>query len=147
MSNFLNEKDLNDEKIKNAITSLQELEHVETLVRVYATVMKSKLISLFSKKKKLSNASTDILKLIHQKANEACPPNLQPPATEHPSLWKEDEKFVSFISQPYELNHNSIKAIIEFCEKEGFEVNINVKNSWHFPGRTLFVEFTTQKSK
>ncbi|MDQ4146347.1 MAG: hypothetical protein M3120_01390 [Pseudomonadota bacterium] len=73
--------------------------------------------------------------------------NCTPPGTDHPQLWVKDRKPYSYTSEPYGLSGQKLAKVLAFCEHFRLEVNIDADPSWHFPGNTLFVEFTKKESE
>jgi hypothetical protein len=73
---------------------------------------------------------------------EKCSGSATIPASDHCSTWKRDGQVSHIISQPYYLGYEDLVRTMMFCEKYNLEVNINSSESWHFPGRTLNLEFT-----
>lgn len=63
------------------------------------------------------------------------------PIHDHLDELVKDRKTVSMLAQPYMITFQELKDTIEFCEKYGFEMEINAAQSWHFPGTTLLVEY------
>lgn len=67
------------------------------------------------------------------------------PCADHLSEWREGDKTVSVVSQPYSgLGLNSMREIVAFCEANGFQVDVSAA-SWHFLGHTLRIEYSRQK--
>jgi hypothetical protein len=63
-------------------------------------------------------------------------------ASDHNSLWSIAGKPAAYVAQPYELSLDELDSIVQFCRKHGLQCSVNAKDSWHFPGRTLSVNFT-----
>ena len=63
-----------------------------------------------------------------------------PPGTDHESMWLRGEEPEKFVSQPYTLDMETLRAMITYCRKRGLTFTIR-GGSWHFPGSTVLVEF------
>jgi hypothetical protein len=60
---------------------------------------------------------------------------------------REGEELPSVVeSNPYTLGLEDLKEIIGACEKYGLRVIVSASESWHFPGRTVLVEFKRDKA-
>jgi hypothetical protein len=60
---------------------------------------------------------------------------------------REGEELPSVVeSNPYTLGLEDLKEIIGACEKYGLQMVISASESWHFPGRTVLVEFKRAKT-
>jgi hypothetical protein len=66
------------------------------------------------------------------------------PGSDHISEWVKDGKTAKIVSQPYRLSYDDLKELIAFCEAKGLKAEISAQ-SWHFPGRTLRVDFSLAK--
>lgn len=84
---------------------------------------------------------------VHRMRRERCPSNRRDPgvclthflpAADHLSEWREEEGNERFIvSQPYSLDYDSMKELVEYCEKLHLRADVSARLSWHFPGETL----------
>jgi hypothetical protein len=54
-------------------------------------------------------------------------------------------KSLSYISQPYQLNLNQLREIVEICNANKLDVSIDAR-SWYFPGSTICVTYQRQAS-
>jgi hypothetical protein len=63
------------------------------------------------------------------------------PFTDYPSLSMKDGKPHCLISQPYELDMESLEDITHFCKQHGLSFTIEAYPAFHFPTRALFVAF------
>lgn len=77
----------------------------------------------------------------------ACNARNNIPASDHLSEWQKDGKTLFIVSQPYGMSFDSLKKTVLFCESNGLAVNISAESSWHFPGRTIAVEYTSIENK
>lgn len=90
---------------------------------------------------------------IHRLVGEDCPDSpdspcfIRFPGQDHLSEWHANRKTLSVVSQPYRLSFETIKEMTQFCENWGLTVEISAQDSWHFPGRTLFIEFKRAEAK
>ncbi len=67
----------------------------------------------------------------------------QPPADDHGRLvFCEGARPIAYLSQPYGLDHTSIKRIIAFSEGWGLEVDINPGQAMWYPGKTCAVAYS-----
>lgn len=66
------------------------------------------------------------------------------PGQDHLSEWVEDGETKAIVSQPYYFSYETMKETVKFCEKHGLRADISAE-SWHFPGRTLRVDYTLKK--
>lgn len=67
-----------------------------------------------------------------------------PPGHDHPSSYvtKSGERVLVF--EPYGLGHNTLKALLAWCEARQLECSVSGQSSW-FPGRTVLVEITKRE--
>lgn len=65
----------------------------------------------------------------------------QIPGSDHVSEWTQNGTTVKVISQPYHMSYETMKEMVEFCEKNGLRADIS-SESWHFPGKTIRVDIT-----
>lgn len=81
----------------------------------------------------------DVLHLLGQNPDEKN--RLIPPGNDHESLWvNADGEVESYIFQPYHMDLEKIRSLVEFCEKHGLTAHINAARSWHCAGKTMLVE-------
>lgn len=74
------------------------------------------------------------------KGNNSC--ECRPPDDDHAELLIKGGAPHVYISQPYGIGGVvSLRKIIAFCEKYGFDVDITAY-SWWFPSQTLLLEYT-----
>ena len=66
---------------------------------------------------------------------------LRSPIDDHIYEFTKNGKTDSLVAQPYEITHEELVKAVPFCELNGLRMNISVSDSWHFPGKTLLVEF------
>lgn len=71
----------------------------------------------------------------HCAANHRC----APPGTDHPSLWLRHGKPVVFVSQPYDLDGDTLRELLAFCDARSLHLHLSSSRSWHYPGKTLLV--------
>ncbi len=64
-----------------------------------------------------------------------------PPATDHGTLFGKEGVPALFVSQPYVLKHAQLLQIMDFCETNNLQVEINPSLSWWFAGKTMAVIF------
>jgi hypothetical protein len=63
-----------------------------------------------------------------------------PPGMDHCTMWQSGGHPVKFVSQPYELDMQTLGAMIAWCRKNRLTFTIS-GGSWHSPGATLLVAF------
>jgi excisionase family DNA binding protein len=68
------------------------------------------------------------------------------PGRDHLSEWVQDGKTSKIVSQPYNLSYETLKELVEYCEKRGLRADISAE-SWHFPGKTIRVDFSLNKQR
>ena len=68
-----------------------------------------------------------------------------PPSADHYSLWSQNGKPYSYVSQPYHIEHEDLKSLYEYAEKNGLFVHVRADKSWYYPGHSLFVELKKKK--
>lgn len=74
------------------------------------------------------------------KAGDA--PPCRPPGSDHADLWIKNGKPAVYTFQPYGLSYDTLKKLLDFCERWGLEVHIDTWPAGHFPGSVLWVEVT-----
>lgn len=71
--------------------------------------------------------------------------NVFRPWMDHPSLWLKDGKPFTFVCQPYRLSLDDIREIVRYCDAHDLDLDICSGWSWHYPGRTLFIELSKKE--
>jgi hypothetical protein len=66
---------------------------------------------------------------------------LRSPIADHIYEFTKNGKTHSLVAQPYEITHEEIDKAVQFCKANDFRMKITASDSWHFPGKTLLVEF------
>jgi hypothetical protein len=66
---------------------------------------------------------------------------LRSPIDDHIYEFTKNGKTVSLVAQPYEITDEEIDKAVQFCKANDFRMKITASDSWHFPGKTLLVEF------
>ena len=82
------------------------------------------------------SSSTDFRRLNGH--HETKYPGVYRPWQDHMSLWNKDGKPHVFVSEPYHLSMEQIKALIADCEAEELTFYINTNSKWN-PGSSLAV--------
>lgn len=85
-----------------------------------------------------------IRRLFTKKCRRGCDCH-RPPGDDHGSLWLKDGKPHTYISQPYGLVQDQLREIVEFADAHGLRVEIGAARSFHFPGKTICVEYRREK--
>ena len=67
-----------------------------------------------------------------------------PPGDDHPSLWLKDGKPHIYVSQPYGLEWDKLRALVMWCGRWGLRAAVHAE-SWHYPGRTVAVMITAAR--
>ena len=67
--------------------------------------------------------------------------DISSPVSDHLSEVRKDGNTIAIVAQPYEISSKEIEELQVFCKQHGFTYRICAGDSWHFPGRTLLVEF------
>lgn len=60
------------------------------------------------------------------------------PGADHDGLWIRDGRPWAWTTQPYDLDHESLRGMLAFCDAHGLEMTVS-GSSWHFLGRTVLV--------
>lgn len=63
----------------------------------------------------------------------------RPPSSDHPEVLLRDGKPSVFVSQPYGLGHDELKALLAWADERKMEVHVDACG-WYFFGRALRVE-------
>lgn len=66
------------------------------------------------------------------------------PINDHQSEIVIDSKTKMIIAQPYEISETDLVDTLALCKKHDLQLKITAADSWHYPGRTLFVELTSR---
>ncbi len=61
------------------------------------------------------------------------------------TLWNSDGHPAKLVAQPYELSFAELEEIVDYCRKYDLQCSVSGGTSWHFPGRTLFVQVEPKK--
>jgi hypothetical protein len=61
------------------------------------------------------------------------------PGADHVSQWSRDRTPVVFVSQPYFLRMEDMRATFALCDQYGWTLRVSTR-SWHFTGETFLVE-------
>jgi len=113
--------------------------------QVFATALGARLEAEWAKTNGLTRAKGH--PCVHRLLDFHCAPAMAescdcvPPFTDHPSLWMKDGKPHCLVSQPYEMDMESIEDITAFCKQHGLSFTIDAYPAFHFPTRALFVVF------
>jgi hypothetical protein len=59
------------------------------------------------------------------------------PGADHSTVWRDEEGRLIYVTQPYDLLHDSLAAMFAKCRDLGLELDVSAAGSWHFPGWTL----------
>jgi len=62
------------------------------------------------------------------------------PGDDHCSLWVRGKRPMAWVSQPYHLYPDTLRAMLAAADKYGLDFTVTT-GSWWYPGRTLFVEW------
>lgn len=65
-----------------------------------------------------------------------------PPGADHRRLWLRDGKPAVYTFEPYHLDHETLRCLVEFCERWELELGIHAWPASHYPGEVLWVEIT-----
>ena len=65
-----------------------------------------------------------------------------PPVGDHDTLWIRDGKPAVYLAQPYQLEWEELKGLVEFCVKNGLRAGVDTWPSFHFPAHVLSVHIT-----
>lgn len=64
---------------------------------------------------------------------------LPPPGVDHDYLWRKDGKLSAYVFEPYSLNGETIKELVDYCDRNGLGMTIDARWATHFPGLTTAV--------
>lgn len=109
------------------------------LVRACAAMMAAPVLSAVTSGLRLSKGTKDVMRLFG-KRNKVGDLPFQPPGSDHSSLWNQHGMPERFISQPYDLQMDTLREMLKFCDKRGLTLGVH-GGSWYFPGATILVEF------
>jgi hypothetical protein len=62
----------------------------------------------------------------------------RPPGTDHASLWLDRDGQAVYVSQPYDLESETLRAMLAFADRWGLGFTINGE-AWHHPAALLVV--------
>jgi len=138
------------EKFKKAIAALIELEQSEAGMGSYACgeflsqnnekILKNRGIKkLYShpcirrvlKKRHLSGGKSAWI------GGEICKCYL--PGSDHTDLWKTPEGNIIYVTQPYGIDWENLRALVKMGEEMGLAISIGAESTW-FPGRTIIIK-------
>lgn len=148
---FVNRKERTEAYLAaiKALQALIEAEGLDKANRAFAEASDEAIRESFSKREGVTPAGGHICvrRLLGKKCTLGYPSEVRdgsshlclPPGSDHWSLWNKEGKASLLVSQPYDLSYNTLKEMINFCEVNGLEVNINADATWHFPGRVVGV--------
>jgi len=142
------------EEYKNAVSVLRQLllaEGENAASRAFAEVVHEARKSNFCEMHKITprrDSHVCIHRLLERKCpNDKCLSPQMIPGSDHCSEWQKDGQTIIVVSQPYSLGYQDIKDTVKFCEENELEANIEASSSWHFPGRTINIEYRQAKEK
>ena len=62
------------------------------------------------------------------------------PGEDHACMFDKDGKPAIFVFQPYHLDLEQLRGIVNTCDAYNLDVSISTQPAWHYPGHVLFVE-------
>jgi hypothetical protein len=133
-----------------ALERLVEEEGLDTAERAFATAAWEKRREAFAKRLRVKPTAGHVClnRLVkgHCKGTGLMFPKCfwLPVANDHVSLWLRDGEPHVYVSQPYGLTLNDMRALVEFCDAHGLDAAVTA-GSWHFPGETLLIEITRRE--
>lgn len=127
-------------KAVEALNALLEAEGVGSVERAFAEASHTGRQQLFQQRHGVKQSQGQpwagrLLGKLHSSRSEL----ENPRGTDHPSLWLRDGKAHMFMYEPYYVGHDGLRALVDYCERWGFEASITAEESFWFPGRTLAV--------
>jgi hypothetical protein len=138
------------EKFKGAIAALVELEQSEAGMGRYACgeflshenekILKNRGIKKLNsypcirrvlKKRHLSGGRSAWM------SGAACKCHL--PGSDHTDLWKTPDGNIIYVTQPYGIDWENLRALVKMGVEMGLEISIGAESTW-FPGRTIIIK-------
>lgn len=132
---------------KNAVDTLKGL-HFSLRGRAYAQAVYDETMAAYIKRHDLkpTTGRQCVCRLISKDGRCHCGGSMIVPGRDHSSLWLKDGKPFVYVTQPYFMNHKTIKQLLDFCEANGLTLSISADHGWHFPGATLFIEIKRREA-
>lgn len=150
---FLSEKDLERAATKAALAQLNVFYDVEAkrapghaldnTTRLYASVVYKgyeKSFAAIHKVKKAGGVCCP-MRLLGKRCGRHIAPNYyceehDPRSVDHASLWNRDGKPFLMVWHPYGLSYQDIRFLTTYCERLGFQFEIDTGPSFYFPAVT-----------
>lgn len=79
--------------------------------------------------------------VIHRDSDEHEIPH-QPPYADHSRLWIGPNGSMMYTTEPYGVSLDQMREIVAFCDRYGFDVRVDPRAAWHFPGGTEALVYT-----
>lgn len=58
-------------------------------------------------------------------------------AFDHFSLWRIGREPLVFVTQPYGIRHEDMRKLLNFCDTNGLELEIDERAAYHLPGSVV----------
>lgn len=72
-------------------------------------------------------------------------PPCRPPGADHPKLWLRNGKPAIYTFEPYVMELNTLRELVNFCDRWGLDLEIRGWPGAHFPGHVVWVELRPAK--
>ena len=127
----------NDDKELHA--KADELAQTDNRHRIYAASEYENALKLM-KQRYGDESSLCLCRLWRSRCNYKCEYRYRGGGwMDHPRMFRNDKGELTFIGQPYSLQIEHMKELIELAEKHNLSIRINANESEWFPGATMAV--------
>ena len=132
-------------KAHDALLDLMDDEGIDSVRRVFASVMSKVELTEFCERNSLSECNEHTgIEGMFAAPNDYWEDRVY---VDHPSVWCQNGEFYVYVAQPYELQLYKLKELVDICEAYDLNVEITAHGSWHFPSATLCVKIYRRGSK
>lgn len=135
------------ESFKRAVAALQQLQREEgqdAALRAFAEVTAHPRKAAFGRSNGLRERRGHVCLLRLQGmlcAGESCLSGLVLPQRDHLSEWERNGETAVIVAQPYALGYEGLRDLVSFCEIQELQASISAVDAWHFPGRSLCIQY------
>lgn len=130
-------------KAVEALSALLAAQGEDAVSRAFAEASAEARAEDFAKSRGLKRSGGRLC--VHRLSGRQCDlRDCVPPAGDHDTLWLRHGKPALYLAQPYQLEWEDLKRLVEFCAANGLRAGVDTWPSFHFPAHVLSVHITKQ---